>query len=133
MQRSLNLVIVCLSLVVIQGCTAAPPVASAPTAQPSAIVQPTTTVLPSTAEPTVPTPALTALPTAISQAPQTASYQMDVRLDPATKTVTGSERITYRNPSENTLGDVWLHLYLKAFSSSNTLWMRESGGASRGF
>lgn len=67
------------------------------------------------------------------QAPATASYRMDVRLDPAAKTVSGTEQITYRNPSEDTLNELWLRLYLKAFSSMDTLWMREAGSESRGF
>lgn len=62
-----------------------------------------------------------------------ASYSMDVRLDPAAKTVSGRERISYRNPSQDTLQELYLRLYLKAFSSLDTLWMRESGGQSRGF
>jgi hypothetical protein len=68
-----------------------------------------------------------------AQAPDIASYQIDARLDPAAKTVTGTARITYTNPSQDTLPDLWLHLYLKAFSSLDTLWMRESGGQHRGF
>ncbi len=64
---------------------------------------------------------------------EVASYKLDVRLDPAAKTVAGSGRITYRNPSPNTLDEVWLRLYLKAFSSPDTLWMRESEGGHRGF
>jgi len=71
--------------------------------------------------------------TAQDQAADVASYRMDVRLDPAAKTVTGTARITYTNPSQDTLPDLWLHLYLKAFSSLDTLWMRESGGQHRGF
>lgn len=66
-------------------------------------------------------------------APQVASYRMDVRLDPTNKTVSGTERISYTNPSQDNLRDLWLHLYLKAFSSLDTLWMRESGGQHRGF
>src|SRR5258706_10052869 len=58
--------------------------------------------------------------------PEIASYRMEVRLDPAAKTVAGSERITYRNPSQDTLHELWLRLYLKAFSRPDTLWMRES-------
>jgi hypothetical protein len=68
-----------------------------------------------------------------AQAPEIASYQIEARLDPAAKTVTGTARITYTNPSQDTLPDLWLHLYLKAFSSLDTLWMRESGGQHRGF
>ncbi len=58
---------------------------------------------------------------------------MDVRLDPANKTVTGTERISYRNPSDNVLSELWLRLYLRAFRSPDTLWMQESGGDNRGF
>ncbi len=61
-----------------------------------------------------------------------ASYRIEARLDPAAKTVEGTGRITYRNPSEDTLDELWMRLYLRAFSSTDTLWMRESGGAHRG-
>ncbi len=66
-------------------------------------------------------------------APEIASYRMAVRLDPVAKTVAGEERITYRNPSQDTLGEIWLRLYLKAFSAPDTTWMRESSGGMRGF
>ncbi|MEP7189910.1 MAG: M1 family metallopeptidase [Roseiflexaceae bacterium] len=59
--------------------------------------------------------------------PDIASYQMNVRLDPVTKTVSGTERITYTNPSPDTLGEIWLRLYLRAFRDANTTWMREYG------
>lgn len=58
---------------------------------------------------------------------------MNVRLDSAAKTVSGTGRISYQNPSQDTLGEIWLRLYLRAFSSTDTLWMRESGGQLRGF
>jgi hypothetical protein len=64
---------------------------------------------------------------ALQLAPQIASYRMDVRLDPASKTVVGTERITYTNPSPDPLGEIWLRLYLRAFHSANTTWMREYG------
>jgi hypothetical protein len=67
------------------------------------------------------------------RAPQVASYCMKVRLDPRAKTIVGIERITYRNLSSDMLKEVWLRLYLRAFRDLNTLWMRESGGQSRGF
>jgi Peptidase family M1 domain len=66
------------------------------------------------------------------QAPRVASYCMSVRLDPETKTVAGIERIAYHNPSQDTLNEVWLRLYLRAFRDRDTLWMRESGGQLRG-
>jgi hypothetical protein len=52
---------------------------------------------------------------------------MNVRLDPASKTIVGTERITYTNPSFDTLGEIWLRLYLRAFRDGNTIWMREYG------
>lgn len=55
------------------------------------------------------------------------SYRMDVRLDPASKTIVGTERLTYTNPSPDTLGEIWLRLYLRAFRDTNTVWMREYG------
>jgi hypothetical protein len=60
-------------------------------------------------------------------APDIASYQMNVRLDPVAKTVSGTERITYTNPSPDTLSEIWLRLYLRAFRDANTTWMREYG------
>ncbi len=72
-------------------------------------------------------------PAAVDHPAHVASYQMDVTLDPASKTVAGTERITYTNPSTDTLGEVWLRLYLRAFSNPDSVWMRESGGSMRGF
>ena len=66
------------------------------------------------------------------RAPQVASYCMSVRLDPEAKTVSGVERITYRNPSQDSLSEVWLRLYLHAFRDLDSVWMRESGGQHRG-
>src|SRR5512138_3066043 len=60
-------------------------------------------------------------------APNVASYSMEVRLDPAAKTIQGTEWITYTNPSPDTLGEIWLRLYLRAFRDANTTWMREDG------
>jgi hypothetical protein len=68
-------------------------------------------------------PALPAGQLAVSAA----SYQIDARLDPDAKTVAGTEHITYTNPSSDTLGEVWLRLYLRAFRDANTIWMREYG------
>ncbi|HEX2171020.1 MAG TPA: M1 family metallopeptidase [Dehalococcoidia bacterium] len=61
-----------------------------------------------------------------------ASYQLQVRLDPEVKQVRGSGVITYQNPSDDTLSAVWLRLYLNAFRSPETLWLREVDGTYRG-
>src|SRR5262245_59557420 len=63
---------------------------------------------------------------AAALAPQVASYRMAVRLDPVAKTVAGSERITYRNPSADTLRELWLRLYLRAFRDRQSVWMDEA-------
>src|SRR5689334_18833654 len=52
-----------------------------------------------------------------------ASYQLNAVLDATTKQVHGSGVITYHNPSADTLSEIWLHLYLNAFRSSDTPWM----------
>jgi hypothetical protein len=57
-----------------------------------------------------------------------ASYQLDVRLDVAAKQIRGSGRIRYRNASADTLREIWLRLYLNAFRSRDTAWMKEGGG-----
>ncbi len=62
-----------------------------------------------------------------------ASYQINAQLDPIAKTVSGTERITYINRSEDTLHELYIRLYLRSFRDLNTTWMQESGGQSRGF
>jgi hypothetical protein len=101
---------------------------------PIASVPPSAAALATPAQQATATPSL-ALPDcsfAPGRAPQVASYCMSVRLDQRTKTVAGVERITYRNPSRDTLSELWLRLYLRAFRTTDTIWMRESGGQHRG-
>jgi hypothetical protein len=62
-----------------------------------------------------------------AMARDTASYQLNVRLDPVAKTVSGTGRISYTNPSADTLHEIWLRLYLRAFRDANSIWMREYG------
>jgi hypothetical protein len=62
----------------------------------------------------------------------TASYEIDARWDATTNQIDGSATITYRNPSDNTLRELWLKLYLNAFRSPDTQWMREASGTHRG-
>jgi len=57
----------------------------------------------------------------------TASYDIEARLDPATKQIHGVETIVYRNPSSDVLTELWFKLYLNAFRSPRTLWLREAG------
>ncbi|MFQ5569176.1 MAG: M1 family metallopeptidase [Rhodothermales bacterium] len=61
------------------------------------------------------------------------SYTIDVTLDPATRTVRGSERVTWRNPDTVPVDELQFHLYLNAFKNERSTFMRESGGSHRGF
>ena len=59
-------------------------------------------------------------------------YEISVRLEPETQLLTGSERLTWRNPSTDTVSDLWFHLYLNAFANTESTFFRESGGRLRG-
>jgi hypothetical protein len=72
-----------------------------------------------------PRPAFGALP---ERAPEVVDYDIQVRLDPNEKRLEGRERIVWRNPSQDTVPDLWFHLYLNAFKSTRTTFYRESGG-----
>ncbi len=67
--------------------------------------------------------ALEAPPTNAS--PRTASYDIDVTLDPATRTLTGSEIITWRNPGALPAYSIRLHLYWNAFRNTNSTWLKQ--------
>ena len=55
-----------------------------------------------------------------------------MRLDPAKKTITGKERLTWTNPSTDRVPDLWFHLYLNAFRNNRSTFFRESSGRLRG-
>ena len=76
-----------------------------------------------------------ATPTGREAAPastDTASYDLDARWDPSARQIHGTARVTYRNPSSDQLGEIWLKLYLNAFRGGDTLWMQEAGALHRG-
>lgn len=62
------------------------------------------------------------------------SYSIKATLDPAAdqKTVTGTERLTWRNPSDVPVSELQFHLYLNAFRDDKSSFMKESGGQLRG-
>jgi hypothetical protein len=60
-----------------------------------------------------------------------ASYDLRVRLDEEDKRLVGEERLVWRNPSADTVGELWFHLYLNAFRNSKSTFYRESGGRPR--
>jgi len=83
------------------------PARTAPLTPPAAPVAPT----PSSVQP--------------SAAPRTASYDIDVSLDPPARTITGSEVITWRNPGVIAAYSIRLHLYWNAFRNTNSTWLRQ--------
>ena len=75
----------------------------------------------------VATPALAATPVI----PAVVEYRIEVALDPATKILKGRERLTWRNPSSDTVGELRFHMYLNGFKNGRTTFVRESGGQLR--
>jgi len=76
--------------------------------------------------PMPPSPALP--PSLRDRGREIASYQIQVTLDPAAKTIRGRETLTYLNASPDALAVLPFHLYLNAFRDGTTTFMRESEG-----
>jgi hypothetical protein len=57
--------------------------------------------------------------------PRNANYTIDARLDAATRTITGSEIIRWRNITNRTVTDLQFHLYWNAWRNGRTTFMRE--------
>lgn len=64
--------------------------------------------------------------------PRRVSYDVQVQLQPEARTVSGVQRMTWRNPDQVPVDELQLHLYLNAFKPGSTF-MNESGGQHRGF
>lgn len=60
--------------------------------------------------------------------PRIANYQMDIRLDTAEKTITGTSLVSFRNPSTDTIPDLQFHLYLNAFKHTGSTFLAETRG-----
>src|SRR5439155_125882 len=64
--------------------------------------------------------------------PRNANYTIDASLDPATRTITGRELVSWRNISTQTVTELQFHLYWNAWRDNRSTWMREASlGASR--
>lgn len=72
------------------------------------------------------------LAAAAPASPPVVEYTIDVSLDPAEKTLDGTERLVWRNPSGDPVPELRFHLYLNAFKNNRSTFMRESGGQLRG-
>jgi Peptidase family M1 domain len=76
----------------------------------------------------IPTVALAAFP---ERADRIVAYTIDVRLDPDAHTLSGRERLVWRNPSNDAVAELWFHLYLNAFRDDRSTFYGESGGVLR--
>ncbi|HEX4915272.1 MAG TPA: hypothetical protein VFV51_15035, partial [Vicinamibacterales bacterium] len=63
--------------------------------------------------------------TAGSLSTRVANYDIDVTLDPATRTLTGSEVITWHNTGQIPAYSLRLHLYWNAFRNTNSTWIKQ--------
>ncbi|WP_339244217.1 M1 family metallopeptidase [Paenibacillus sp. FSL F4-0243] len=59
-------------------------------------------------------------------------YHIDVQLVPDTETLIASETVTWTHPGVKPVSDLYFHMYPNAFASSDTTFMKESGGTLRG-
>jgi hypothetical protein len=66
-----------------------------------------------------------------THATRVVDYAIDVRLDAQDKSLVGRERLTWTNPSDDSVGELWFHLYLNAFRNSRSTFFVESGGQLR--
>ncbi len=62
---------------------------------------------------------------AAPRSPRNASYAISARLDPASRTLTGDELLTWRNTSGNPASSLQFHLYFNAWRNSRSTWIRE--------
>ncbi|MEN3340023.1 MAG: hypothetical protein V7647_3699 [Acidobacteriota bacterium] len=58
------------------------------------------------------------------RSPRNASYAINVRLDPGSRTLSGDELLTWRNTSRATATTLQFHLYYNAWRNSRSTWMR---------
>ncbi len=68
-----------------------------------------------------------------AQLPETPHrYELSAALTPATHTIQGTARITFRNTSDKPISELLFHLYMNAFQDRKSVFMRESDGQLRG-
>jgi hypothetical protein len=106
----------CLALIPMRGQEPAPRVGPAPAA--------TATTADSKA-PSLPQRRQNDIPAAGALSPRNANYDIDVRLDHAARTLTGTEIIRWRNIGFAAADSLRLHLYWNAWESPRSTWMRE--------
>ena len=60
-----------------------------------------------------------------ARSPRNASYDIDVRLDHAARTLRGRETIRWRNISAKPTSELQFHLYWNAWRNADSTWLRE--------
>jgi Peptidase family M1 domain len=63
---------------------------------------------------------------ASARSPRNASYTLQATLDPASRTITGSGRLTWRNIARQSATELRFHLYWNAWRDASSSWMREA-------
>jgi hypothetical protein len=63
--------------------------------------------------------------TPANASPGVADYDIDVTLDPAARTLTGTEVITWRNTGQIPAYSVRLHMFWNAFRNTNSTWLKQ--------
>jgi hypothetical protein len=63
--------------------------------------------------------------------PRNASYVIDAKLDPSSRTITGSEVILWRNITTKPATELQFHLYWNAWRDDRSTWLRETKLGSR--
>jgi hypothetical protein len=59
------------------------------------------------------------------RSPRNASYTITAQLDPVTRTITGSEQVTWKNITSKPAADLQFHLYWNAWKNTKSTFMRE--------
>ncbi len=80
---------------------------------------------PSTDRSTVPSTSPVEATESAGRSPRNASYDIDVQLDHAARTLTGHETIRWRNISANATSELQFHLYWNAWRNLESTWLRE--------
>lgn len=89
-------------------------------------------VTPKTIARQVPLPDYSPVPVTEALSQRVAEYHIDVQLVPDTETLKASETVTWTHPGVKPVSDLYFHLYPNAFASTDTTFMKESGGELRG-
>jgi hypothetical protein len=66
-----------------------------------------------------------------ARSPRNANYSIDVRLDPTARTLSGRERLTWRNIAPVPADDLRFHLYYNAWKNADSTWLREASLSGR--